>query len=569
MFKTSFRHSLWLGWLLIPLGAQGAVPSCPTVAASVLNLSIGLLNSVNDAKTGLKSISGPDYGGYRAAAIARVTAALTEVTAAVPLLDSECALPSSPAGSAVTNPVKLPLYPGRNAKLFKNLSESLVAARNQLVVALPPRGFQGRRISAVNAIDQALTDLQITIYNESCFEGQPNDFCVAPTSSSFVWNKQNVVTRCNLTTAPFAGSYWMQPEAGPHCVSSMIGSRRDFPDCRVSSFEYEGGVYEKRCGCGNQATNGFYAKGNEPGCWDQKIYQPAHPLYADHNLDECKTLGTGSDACLWRHYYTSGCLQNKCAKLVIYFSGGQMSCPNPIQSPQAYLARYAAGGYVAVCARIFEREISSGQFPFHREASRVDALVKAITTDPAIRQGWNGEQLLFSGVSHGATAAVVAMARNDFDASAAHWRGSKVTGACFFDGIYNSRDNLGRAFTQSCSIYPRAFGRYCPSGAISANRATWPAPDTCQFADVGLDNPVAVDVRNFAIRQWKLVECGSALDYCGADLVHAQPQVQLCQQLGADPTKSCTLGSFPSVSHDNCGALPQTMEACRTWFDEL
>ena len=298
-----------------------------------------------------------------------------------------------------------------------------------------------------------------------------------------------------------------------------------------------------------------------------------YPLYADRTIDECKNLGTGSEICQWRYNYNNACRQKKCSKLLIYFAGGEMSCPDPVDKPQSYLARYAREGYVAVCARIFESQGAAGQFPLNKEASRVDLLIKTITSDPAIKQGWNGERLLISGVSHGATATAIAMARNDFDSADTHWRGSKTTGACFFDGIYDTRDLLNRAFDNSCSIYQRGYSRYegrnCTWSGNSKIPSTWPHPDTCRSPDLVLDTIIGVDVSKFAIKKWKIIECGSKMDYCSKDMVADQPQIELCNRIGADKSKSCTFSTFPTVSHHDCGADPKTQDECRNWFDQL
>lgn len=299
-----------------------------------------------------------------------------------------------------------------------------------------------------------------------------------------------------------------------------------------------------------------------------------YPLSADRTIDACKDLGTGPEICQWRYNYEDTCRQNKCSKLLIYFAGGEMGCPDPVSKPQSYLARYAKSGYVAVCARIFETQVAAGQFPLNREAARVDLLVKTITSDPAIRQGWNGERLLISGVSHGATAAAIAMARNDFDSSQAHWQGSKKTGVCLFDGIYDTRDLLTRAFDNTCSIYQRGYTRYegrnCTWSGNSKIPSTWPHPDTCRSPDLALDTIVGVDVRRFAINNWKLIECGSKMDdFCDKDMVADLPQRQLCNQISADKGKSCEFASFPSLSHHDCGAEPGTQNECLNWFDQL
>jgi len=300
------------------------------------------------------------------------------------------------------------------------------------------------------------------------------------------------------------------------------------------------------------------------------------PFAGDRKIAECAANGTGNEACAWRYIYDAKCADSKCPNLVVYFSGGQMSCPDPEASPNSYLGRYSSKGYVAVCAKIFDSSDSSGDFPMNREATRVDLLMKAITSDPAIKQGWSGERLLISGTSHGATAPVIAMARTNLDESAS-WKGTKVTAACFFDGIYhaknfmelNSNAKNTNPVGKSCPLYERAYGRYCPWTGNLNIPATWPHPNTCQNEDTVKDTITNVNPSNFAIKHWKLIECGSALDFCSADLVPAAPINYLCNRIAGTAEHSCAFASFPAKSHLMCGADIESMDSCRTWFDGI
>src|SRR5581483_8991884 len=114
-------------------------------------------------------------------------------------------------------------------------------------------------------------------------------------------------------------------------------------------------------------------------------------------LAACASLGLGAEQCSYTWQFDpTQCANQGCKRMVIYFSGGQESCP-PVTSTVSYLAYYKNRGYVAVCAMDFETATGSGTYPRHKEAPRLDTLVKAITSDPNLRGAWSGEFLLFSG----------------------------------------------------------------------------------------------------------------------------------------------------------------------------
>jgi hypothetical protein len=296
-------------------------------------------------------------------------------------------------------------------------------------------------------------------------------------------------------------------------------------------------------------------------------------------LDACAALGLGSEPCSYTFEYDPAmCAGRACKRLVIYFSGGQETCPDP-SSQISNLAYYRARGYVAVCARDFVTGDGSGQFPRHAEAPRVDALVHAITSDPDILAGWSGEYLLLSGVSHGASGPPIAMATSTFDDAPA-WHGSAYTGACFFDGTYDAPALLDFLYTNQCTTltsdlpYARAYGRYCPFGGNGNQPATWPLPSTCATADTAADTITQVAPEELAIHDWKLVECGSALAACSGglanqDVLPAASIQALCADIagGAAAGYTCELGSFPSTSHVACGIDATTIGVCDDWFE--
>jgi len=291
-------------------------------------------------------------------------------------------------------------------------------------------------------------------------------------------------------------------------------------------------------------------------------------------LPGCAGIGVGDEVCSYSWVYdTAACANRGCRKLVIYFSGGQESCP-ALDDPNSYLAYYKARGYVAACAMAFQTSDGSAQFPRNKEAPRFDALVKAITSDPGVRAGWNGDYLLFSGVSHGASGPVVTMATSTDDEQPA-WQGAVYTAACFNDGTYDAAALLGFGFTNQCRDatavvpYSRNYGRYCtwPTTANGNVAATWPDPGTCATADSAADTIADGDVTRFAIHDWRLAECGSALDPCTRDVLPAGPIQALCSRIAAAPGYGCAFESFPDTGHISCGIDAATIGSCDAWFE--
>ena len=296
-------------------------------------------------------------------------------------------------------------------------------------------------------------------------------------------------------------------------------------------------------------------------------------------VEACSSLGTGPEPCFYTFAYDpAACPDGRCARLLVYFSGGQESCPD-LDPPGGYLAHYSAAGYVAVCARDFETGDGSGTFPRHLEASRLDALVRAITSDPDIARGWTGEDLLFSGVSHGASGPMIAIAQGDA-ARADLWRGSRYTAACFYDGTYDAPGLLRTLHDEECGgtailSYRRAYERYCawPSSA-GLLPASWPDPASCDTADTRADTLVGAPFSAF-LHDFALVECGSGLtDFCGAllrplqpaDVLPGAPIERLCSEIQASPGYTCELVSRPDTGHVQCSLDAASADDCNAWF---
>ncbi len=285
--------------------------------------------------------------------------------------------------------------------------------------------------------------------------------------------------------------------------------------------------------------------------------------------------GAPNEPCFW-YYKVKKTTPAK--KLVIFFSGGEMRCdenfnglPGNRQFIRGYdlaLSRYADDGYIAVCAGLFKSsqgawiELGAIISPYVHYSQRMDVLVKAIT-DTLFKRGlWDGENLLLSGVSHGATAPVIAMARTSVD-----WKGSSKTAACFFDGIYSAveQDRYWWQNQQTCGDL-RDQGickRY-----LSTSSCEYPIPITGDVADDTLSD---VTGGNFKIKDWKLIECGSALaracpPLLTGDVVPKEPIEALCTALQNNGA-SCVLDPLPYLSHATCASDNQGVDKCRLWFN--
>jgi len=287
-------------------------------------------------------------------------------------------------------------------------------------------------------------------------------------------------------------------------------------------------------------------------------------------LSQCGNVGAGSQDCSWEMQLDpSLCSNEGCRKLVIFFSGGQMTCPTP--GSASFLDRYQDDGYVAVCARLFENSTGSGEFPYHQEAGRVNRLIENILSDPIVKRAWTEEFLLISGISHGATAPAIAMANGEQDNQ---WRGTDTTGACFIDGIYQTSELFSFLDNNSCApavsvlSYRRAYERYCNwTGGVLP--ITWPAPSNCQNINTQSDTIVARNPNQYAVKNWKLIECGSGLGPCAFDVTPANPIAQLCNQLESSSNHQCDFQSIPQISHVQCGIEESADTSCRRWFNGI
>jgi len=300
------------------------------------------------------------------------------------------------------------------------------------------------------------------------------------------------------------------------------------------------------------------------------------PSSGSREISECSQLGSGDQSCFW-HFQLNpkACSNNSCQKLVIFFAGGQNTCPDPTDD-DSDLALYVRKGYIAVCARIYEDSEGSAEFPYYLENQRVDLLVQKITSDSIIQNSWSGHYLLFSGVSHGATAPVISMARDNFDQQS-HWKGSRYTAACFFDGVYGIQPLILFLNFNDCyfSRHPDnppivSFERVADRYGCDPSGPPCLTTDTVADSLVNPANSVTVDISDFAIQDWKLIECGSGgadnyLNRCIKDVLPASTIVGLCQGMDDDPNHSCELRNLPAETHIFCSRTEARQ--CQEWFD--
>jgi hypothetical protein len=266
----------------------------------------------------------------------------------------------------------------------------------------------------------------------------------------------------------------------------------------------------------------------------------------------------------------SACLGARCSKLVVVFSGGEMGCDDGA-GYAGVLAGYAARGYAAVCINSFETADGSGAVPYVDEASRIDVAVRAATAGPWARAYWTGEDLLLEGISHGATAPVILMARTALD-DQPHWRGTHFTAGCFFDGIYDPQATsdllatgvVGGRPCESPVSYQRGQERYCGPGAGVDPDAPC---DLAAEPKAILDTITAVPASAYAVRDFQLFECGSNLRPCLGDIVAGEPVAALCRTLDAGPEHTCAFVALPDDSHLTCHA--DHYDRCRAWFEDL
>lgn len=285
----------------------------------------------------------------------------------------------------------------------------------------------------------------------------------------------------------------------------------------------------------------------------------------------CKGVDGIDQKCSFRYQFDPQVCStsNPCDKLVVFWGGGEMDCSkyDPI------LKAWSDAGYFATCVILFEDSDAAGLEPYFKEATRVDLSLRSVVDFG--KAVWNGKDLMLAGISHGATAPVIAMARTAID-DAAQWKGTRKTAACFFDGAYDvaaTDELLGTGNDGGVCNAPvphaRVVGRYYSSAPIvhsCANNKCACDPD--HSPDMDQDSITGVAPSNFAVKQWKLIECGSAMDPCTQDILPKAPIDALCNLIDGSPDHSCVLDPMPNASHGTC-AGPTGAAKCISWFDTL
>ncbi len=314
-------------------------------------------------------------------------------------------------------------------------------------------------------------------------------------------------------------------------------------------------------GCGSLRTAAPPDEDSPETGVDEEMRPPASGTIV---VDACRGESGVAETCTLVTE-ASACATAPCDRLVVVFSGGEMACDTGA-GYRNVLEGYAAHGYAAVCINAFETAAGSGAAPYSDEATRLDLAVREATTGAWAQAYWTGQNLLFEGISHGATAPMILMARTSFDAEP-HWQGRSFTAACFFDGSYDQAATadllhtgaIGGAPCTTPVPYTRWLERYCGPGATDATCDLRTHPAAVHDTITDLD-PVTLTIRDF-----RLVECGSDRPVCSGDVLPAAPIEAVCAAIDASSTHACAHGSLPDDGHLTCHA--NEFDQCRTWFE--
>ncbi len=201
----------------------------------------------------------------------------------------------------------------------------------------------------------------------------------------------------------------------------------------------------------------------------------------------------------------------------------------------------------------FDTATGSGAAPHVDEAARIDLAVREATTGPWAQAHWTGRDLLLEGISHGATAPVILMARTALD-DQSHWHGSHFTAGCFFDGSYDpvATANLlktGAPGGTPCTFpvsYTRGLERDCGPGATGATS------DLSSNVKAQEDNVTGVPPETFSVADF---------------ILPGAPVQRLCQRLDQSPTHTRSFTPLPNDGHLTWHA--NAYEQCRTWFEGI
>jgi hypothetical protein len=296
------------------------------------------------------------------------------------------------------------------------------------------------------------------------------------------------------------------------------------------------------------------------------------PPALEASVSRCSGLNGSDEPCGFiARFDPAHCSQAvPCDGLIAIFASSEEECGGYGR----VLRDFAEAGYVASCMYLFESNGAADRFPLLALADRVDRALEALTASEAVNGRWTGRYVFFSGEGMAGTAPVVAMARTDLD-EAAHWRGDEITAACFLDGFYDlsaadvalgeGEDGLSCSFPMS---HAELLARYYaePPDAHDCTNQKCPCGEAHAPA-IDLDSVVDADPQALAVRDWALVECGSALDACTGDLAPAEPIATFCAALEADADHTCRAEGLPRSAHQSCMSFGA--DVCLAFFEEL
>lgn len=305
------------------------------------------------------------------------------------------------------------------------------------------------------------------------------------------------------------------------------------------------------------------------GVQSQSIETENHNYQVKAQVSACANLGTGSEHCEWvLEYNKAKCSrEKKCPKLVVFFSGGQMSCPE-LNNKYSYLRDYADRGYIGICVKLFKSGSENSKWPRHKLLSRVSTSIEDIKSSETLKSLWTGDELLFSGVSEGATVPLLAMIQTSANKRIS-WKGKYKTAACFFDGIPHVPSFLKFIEQHSCFANDdlvncgRQIKRYgCQSGENSCD---------CESPDVLKDSVLAYPnlTSKMDISDWMLIECGSGFrrKKCSRDATPAAPIAELCKTINSSDRHKCQFKKLPFRRHAGCSITKSNL--CMNFFDSL
>ncbi len=326
---------------------------------------------------------------------------------------------------------------------------------------------------------------------------------------------------------------------------------------------------------------------------------------SDNPYVACDNVDSESYDCEFYYRYDDATCStsSECDNLVIFFAGGGMKCEDIDSTSSNNMANHldqyvtSSTGYIVTAACVVTRFVDADEMPFNDEAARVDKLVDEITTWAAAN-GWNGENLLLSGVSHGAAALYMTMAHETLDGGS-HWSGDTQTGVCVYDPPVDAvvRDDAyhkdpdgvddcngsGVNGTRNRNICTR-YGVATAGSVVSCGNASadldcdeLPTPLPASCSEVGDDTMDGVVASDFAINHHKFVSCGENLEACASGSpVNGPtegPMDDICTTIDNASGKTCSVNSYGYHAHSQCLDVTlqwgQPIDDCKNWFETL